>query len=184
MATAELKKGDVKDIGLADAGKRKIEWAQQQMPVLRTHPQAFHQGTAAEGIACFRLSARDQRNRQPDDRAARRWRGHRALRFESALHAGRSGGVAESRLQHSDVRDQRRGQRHLLPALEGGSRTQAAIHDGRWLRPRDYAAHQAPGPGCQRHCGNRRNHHRRHSSARHGQGRHVEVSDHRRQRRA
>jgi S-adenosylhomocysteine hydrolase len=35
VATAELKKGDVKDIGLADAGKRKIEWAQQQMPVLQ-----------------------------------------------------------------------------------------------------------------------------------------------------
>jgi len=27
-----MKKGDVKDIGLADAGKRKIEWAAQQMP--------------------------------------------------------------------------------------------------------------------------------------------------------
>src|SRR5215471_6223960 len=26
-----MKKGDVKDIGLADAGKRKIEWAQQQI---------------------------------------------------------------------------------------------------------------------------------------------------------
>jgi S-adenosylhomocysteine hydrolase len=36
MATAELKKGDVKDIGLADAGKRKIEWAAQQMPVLES----------------------------------------------------------------------------------------------------------------------------------------------------
>ncbi len=27
MPTAELKKGDVKDLKLADAGKRKIEWA-------------------------------------------------------------------------------------------------------------------------------------------------------------
>jgi len=36
MATAELKKGDVKDMGLADAGKRKIEWAAQQMPVLQS----------------------------------------------------------------------------------------------------------------------------------------------------
>ena len=36
MATAELKKGDVKDIRLADAGKRKIEWAAQQMPVLQS----------------------------------------------------------------------------------------------------------------------------------------------------
>src|SRR6202046_5041769 len=36
LAIAELKKGDVKDIGLADAGKRKIEWAGQQMPVLES----------------------------------------------------------------------------------------------------------------------------------------------------
>jgi len=38
-----MKKGDVKDIGLADAGKRKIEWAAQQMPVARIDPQALHQ---------------------------------------------------------------------------------------------------------------------------------------------
>src|ERR1700751_5596587 len=41
MATAELKKGDVKDIGLADAGKRKIEWAAQQMPVLESIRKRF-----------------------------------------------------------------------------------------------------------------------------------------------
>ena len=41
MATAELKKGDVKDISLADAGKRKIEWAQQQMPVLQIIRKRF-----------------------------------------------------------------------------------------------------------------------------------------------
>jgi adenosylhomocysteinase len=41
VATAELKKGDVKDISLADAGKRKIEWAQQQMPVLQIIRKRF-----------------------------------------------------------------------------------------------------------------------------------------------
>jgi len=41
MATAEMKKGDVKDIGLADAGKRKIEWAAQQMPVLQQIRKRF-----------------------------------------------------------------------------------------------------------------------------------------------
>ena len=41
VATAELKKGDVKDIGLADAGKRKIEWAHQQMPVLEIIRKRF-----------------------------------------------------------------------------------------------------------------------------------------------
>jgi len=61
LAIAELKKGDVKDIGLADAGKRKIEWAGQQMPVLESIRKRF-EGTAAQGPARFRLSARDQRN--------------------------------------------------------------------------------------------------------------------------
>ena len=41
VAIAEMKKGDVKDIGLADAGKRKIEWAQQQMPVLQLIRKRF-----------------------------------------------------------------------------------------------------------------------------------------------
>ena len=41
MATAELKSGDVKDIKLADAGKRKIEWAGNQMPVLESIRKRF-----------------------------------------------------------------------------------------------------------------------------------------------
>jgi len=36
-----MKKGDVKDISLADAGKRKIEWAAQQMPVLEIIRKRF-----------------------------------------------------------------------------------------------------------------------------------------------
>ena len=38
---AEAKKGDVKDMALAEAGKRKIEWAQQQMPVLQQIRRRF-----------------------------------------------------------------------------------------------------------------------------------------------
>ena len=76
MATAELKKGDVKDMALADAGKRKIEWAQPADARSRIDPQALHQGTAAQGCARFRLSPRDQRNGEPGDHVAR-WRGRR-----------------------------------------------------------------------------------------------------------
>ena len=54
MATAELKKGDVKDIALADAGKRKIEWAQQQMPVLQLIRKRFIKEQPLKGL---RLSA-------------------------------------------------------------------------------------------------------------------------------
>jgi adenosylhomocysteinase len=54
LATAELKKGDVKDLGLADAGKRKIEWAQQQMPVLESIRKRF---LKEQPLKALRISA-------------------------------------------------------------------------------------------------------------------------------
>lgn len=60
MATAELKKGDVKDIGLADAGKRKIEWAQQQMPVLEQIRKRFIKEQPLKGLrvsACLHVTS-------------------------------------------------------------------------------------------------------------------------------
>ncbi len=60
MATAELKKGDVKDIGLADAGKRKIEWAQHQMPVLQQIRKRFIKEQPLKGIrvsACLHVTS-------------------------------------------------------------------------------------------------------------------------------
>ena len=60
MATAELKKGDVKDISLADAGKRKIEWAHQQMPVLELIRKRFIKEKPLEGLriaACLHVTS-------------------------------------------------------------------------------------------------------------------------------
>ena len=60
MATAELKKGDVKDISLADAGKRKIEWAQQQMPVLQIIRKRFIKEQPLKGLrvsACLHVTS-------------------------------------------------------------------------------------------------------------------------------
>jgi len=54
LPIAELKKGDMKDMGLADAGKRKIEWAAQQMPVLETIRKRFVKELPLKGCA-FRL---------------------------------------------------------------------------------------------------------------------------------
>src|SRR6058998_2504364 len=45
-----MKKGDVKDIGLADAGKRKIEWAAQQMPVLESIRKRFVKEQPLKGL--------------------------------------------------------------------------------------------------------------------------------------
>ena len=60
MATAELKKGDVKDMSLADAGKRKIEWAQQQMPVLESIRKRFLKEKPLKGLrisACLHVTS-------------------------------------------------------------------------------------------------------------------------------
>jgi len=60
VAIAELKKGDVKDIGLADAGKRKIEWAQQQMPVLEIIRKRFAKEQPLKGLrvsACLHVTS-------------------------------------------------------------------------------------------------------------------------------
>jgi adenosylhomocysteinase len=60
LATAELKNGDVKDIGLADAGKRKIEWAQQQMPVLESIRKRFLKEQPLKGLrvsACLHVTS-------------------------------------------------------------------------------------------------------------------------------
>ena len=60
MAIAELKKGDVKDIGLADAGKRKIEWAHQQMPVLEIIRKRFVKEQPLKGLrvsACLHVTS-------------------------------------------------------------------------------------------------------------------------------
>jgi adenosylhomocysteinase len=60
LAIAELKNGDVKDIGLADAGKRKIEWAGQQMPVLESIRKRFIKEQPLKGLrisACLHVTS-------------------------------------------------------------------------------------------------------------------------------
>jgi adenosylhomocysteinase len=60
LAIAELKKGDVKDMTLADAGKRKIEWAGQQMPVLESIRKRFLKEQPLKGLrvsACLHVTS-------------------------------------------------------------------------------------------------------------------------------
>jgi adenosylhomocysteinase len=60
LATAELKSGDVKDIKLADAGKRKIEWAGNQMPVLESIRKRFLKEQPLKGLrvsACLHVTS-------------------------------------------------------------------------------------------------------------------------------
>src|SRR6202022_2262402 len=60
LAIAEMKKGDVKDISLADAGKRKIEWAAQQMPGLEIIRKPFAKEQPLKGLrasACLHVTS-------------------------------------------------------------------------------------------------------------------------------
>jgi len=60
VATQEKLTGDVKDLGLAERGKRKIEWANQQMPVLQLIRKRFIKEQPLRGIriaACLHVTS-------------------------------------------------------------------------------------------------------------------------------
>jgi adenosylhomocysteinase len=60
MATASKLTGDVKDLALADSGKRKIEWANQQMAVLQSIRKRFIKEKPLKGLkiaACLHVTS-------------------------------------------------------------------------------------------------------------------------------
>ena len=129
MATTQ--RYDVKDLELAAEGVRRIAWADRQMPVLAAIRERFEreQPLAGHRISC--LPARDDRDGEPRPHALRGRRRRRPLRVEPALHAGRRRGRARRRVRGRRVRDQGRGQRHLLPPHRGRRRPPAASDHGR-----------------------------------------------------
>ena len=60
METVAKLNGDVKDIALADDGKRKIQWANQHMPVLQLIRKQFIKDQPLKGIrvsACLHVTS-------------------------------------------------------------------------------------------------------------------------------
>jgi adenosylhomocysteinase len=60
MTTAQKLTGDVKDLALAEKGKRKIEWANQQMPVLQLIRKQFIKEQPLKGVrisACLHVTS-------------------------------------------------------------------------------------------------------------------------------
>jgi len=60
LTTAQSLSGDVKDIALAEKGKRKIEWANQQMPVLQSIRKQFIKEQPLKGVriaACLHVTS-------------------------------------------------------------------------------------------------------------------------------
>ena len=126
----------VKDIALADAGKARIEWADRDMPVLASIRDRFEREKPLAGHARQRVPARHHRDREPHAHAEGRRRGHRAVRVQPALDAGRRRRGARAALRHPHLRHQGRGHRDLLRAHRRRHRPQAADHDGRRRRRR------------------------------------------------
>src|SRR5256885_178561 len=59
MASATAVRHDVKDLKLADKGKLRIEWAEQEMPVLRLIRQRFEREKPLRGVrvaACLHIT--------------------------------------------------------------------------------------------------------------------------------
>ena len=97
-------------------------------------PRALRAREAARRLPHLRLPARDDRDGEPHAHAEGGRRRRRALRVEPALDAGRRRRGARRRVRHLGLRDQGRGQRHVLPAHRGRGRPQAAADDGRRRR--------------------------------------------------
>ena len=100
----------------------------------RRDPRALRERGAARRLPHRGLSARHDRDREPRADAEGGRCGRRPLRVEPALDAGRRRGGARRGVRRVRLRDQGRGQRHVLPAHRGRGRPQAADHDGRRRR--------------------------------------------------
>jgi adenosylhomocysteinase len=104
---------DIKNFELADLGKKRIEWANQSMKVLQIIRKEFIKNQPLKGIrvsACLHVTAETANLAITCATAAPTC----AVRLQPALHAGRRGRQPGARLQHSRLRHQGRGQRHLL----------------------------------------------------------------------
>ena len=122
--------GDIANIELADMGKKRIDWANQSMKVLQIIRKDFIKNQPLKGMrvaACLHVTAetanlaltlRGRRRRcrcAPPTRCPRRRCRRRAWCVTTT----------------SGLRHQGRGQRHLLLAHHGRTRSRAADHDGR-----------------------------------------------------
>ena len=179
---ATTKRHDVKDLALAPEGVRRIEWADRQMPVLAAIRERFEREQPLAGYrisACLHVTTETA---NLDAHAEGGRRGRRALRVEPAVDAGRRRRGARRRVRHLRLRDQGRGQRHVLLAHRGRGRPQAAADDGR-RRRRDRRAPLRAARAARRH---HRRHggddHRRHPAEGARARRRARLPGHRRQR--
>ena len=134
MATA-ASNYDIADISLAEAGQKRIEWADRQMPVLRADPPPLRARAAARRASrigcCLHVTTE----------TANLVRTLMAGGAEVALCASNplstqddTAAALVDRYGAERPRDQRRGQRDLLQAHPRGRRQAPARHHGRRRR--------------------------------------------------
>ena len=122
---------DVADIGLADAGALKIEWAEREMPVLAGIRERFARSGRSTGCASARASTSRPR---PRTSCARSRPAAPTSCSASSNPLSTQDDVAASLVANYGIPTfarQGRGPRHVLPAHRGGARHAAADHDGR-----------------------------------------------------
>ena len=173
---ATTKRYDVKDLALAPEGVRRIEWADRNMPVLRAIRERFERERPLAGYRVCGVPARDDGDGEPDAHARRP-----AARTSSSARRTRcpprtTWPRRSSRLRHRHVRDQGRGQQHVLRAHRRRGRPPTAADNGR-RRRRDRRAARGPARAARRH---RRRHggddDRRHPAARRSSARASSAS--------
>ena len=127
---------DVKDVSLADAGIKRIEWASREMPVLRSIKERFEREQPLRGqtLACCLHVTTETANLLLTLQAG--GADVSVCASNPSEHAGRGRGGPGDGLRHPDPRDQGRGQRDLLPPHLLGARHQADDHGRRRGRPR------------------------------------------------
>ena len=103
-------KHDIKDINLAKKGKLRIEWAEQEMPVLRSITERFRKEKPLKGFklaACLHVTT-ETANLMETLKAG--GAEVAALRIQSSKHAGRRCSLSGEILQYVRFRYKGRGQ--------------------------------------------------------------------------
>ena len=141
METVTKLAGDVKDIALAEKGKRRIEWANQHMPVLQLIRKQFIKDQPLKGIrvsACLHVTSETANLaitlRDGGADVVLCASNPLSTQDEVAASLVKDYNIPTYAIKGEDNDD-------LLRAPQRCSRPQAANHDGRRRGPRHAAAH-------------------------------------------
>ena len=133
---ATTRRHDVKDLALAADGLSRIEWADRQMPVLAAIRERFQR---EQPLAGYRVSACLHVTSETANLMRTLKDGGADVVLCASNPLSTQDDVAASLVEDFEIaglRDQGRGQRHLLRAHRGRPRPQAAADDGRRRRRR------------------------------------------------